>query len=122
MEFDIKKMDHAKMRSGKRQIMEGSKLPNREKIKMLWEKETYKYLGILKVDTPKQVEIKGNIKKRVPQENEETIGNQIIKQNSHQRDKHLGCPTCKIPRTIHQEAKRRISTNGPENKKIHNNS
>ena len=35
--------------SGKRQIMSGKELPNQEKIRMLREKETYKYLRILKV-------------------------------------------------------------------------
>ena len=38
--------------------MEGIELPNQENIRMLREKETYKYLGILEVDTIKQVEMK----------------------------------------------------------------
>ena len=38
-------------------------LPNQQKIRMLREKETNKYLGILEADTIKQVEMKENIKK-----------------------------------------------------------
>ena len=37
------------MRSGKGQMTEGIELPNQGKIKMLGEKETYKYLGILEM-------------------------------------------------------------------------
>ena len=38
-------------------------LPNQEKIRILGEKETYKYLGMLEADTIKQVEMKEKIKK-----------------------------------------------------------
>ena len=41
--------------------MEGIELPNQEKIKMLREKETYKYLGILEADTIKQAKMKEKI-------------------------------------------------------------
>ena len=53
----------------KREKTEEIKLPNQEKIKMLREKETYKYLGILEVDTIKFVEIK-EIKKSISDERE----------------------------------------------------
>ena len=39
-------------------MTEGIELPNQEKIGTLGEKETYKYLGILKADTIKQDERK----------------------------------------------------------------
>ena len=39
------------------------KQPNRDKIRTLREKETYKYLGILEADTIKQVEMKDKIQK-----------------------------------------------------------
>ena len=39
-------------------MTEGTELPNQEKIRILWEKKTYKYLGILEVDTIKHVEMK----------------------------------------------------------------
>ena len=38
-------------------------LPNQDKIRMLGEKETYKYLGILEADTIKKGEMKEKIKK-----------------------------------------------------------
>ena len=46
------------MTSGKLHMTEGIELLNQEKIRMLWEKGTYKHLGILKADTIKQVEMK----------------------------------------------------------------
>ena len=39
------------MKSGKRHMIEGMELPNQHKIGTIGEKETYKYLGILEVDT-----------------------------------------------------------------------
>ena len=39
-------------------MMEEIKLSNQEKTKMLREKKTYKYSGLLEVDTIKQVEMK----------------------------------------------------------------
>ena len=38
-------------------------LLNQDKIRMLGEKETYKYLSILEADTIKQVEMKEKVKK-----------------------------------------------------------
>ena len=51
------------MKSGKRHLMYGMELSNQDKIRMLGEKETYKYLGILEADTIKQVKMKEKIKK-----------------------------------------------------------
>ena len=53
------------MKSGKRQIAEGIDLPNQEKIRMLREKETYKYLGILEADIIKQAKMKKKRFKRI---------------------------------------------------------
>ena len=50
------------MRSGKWYMMEGIELLNPEKISMLREKESYKYLRILEADTIKQMEMKEKIK------------------------------------------------------------
>ena len=58
MEFGREKCAILIMKSGKRQIMEEIELTNQEKIRTFGEKETYKYLVILKVDTIKQAEIK----------------------------------------------------------------
>ena len=49
--YSQKKCSMLIMRSGKRHIMEGIKLPNQERIKTLKEKETNKYLRIVKADT-----------------------------------------------------------------------
>ena len=56
-------------------MMEGIELPNQEKIGMLREKETYKYLIILEADTIKHAEMKENFLE-IPQENEKFTRNQ----------------------------------------------
>ena len=58
------------MKSGKRHITNGMELPNQEKIRTLEEKETYKYLRILEVNTIKQVEMKEKLRKSVSREPE----------------------------------------------------
>ena len=49
------------MKSGKRHLTDGIELPNPDKIRTIEENETYKYLGILKADTIKYVEMKDKI-------------------------------------------------------------
>ena len=44
-------------------MTDGMELPNKDKIRTLGEKETYKHLEILEADTIKQVEMKDKIKK-----------------------------------------------------------
>ena len=63
MEFGTKKCAMLSLRSGKLHMTEKIELPNQENIKILKQKETYKYLGILKVNNIKQVEMKEKIKK-----------------------------------------------------------
>ena len=46
------------MKSGKRHMTEGVKLPDQVVIRTLGEKETYKYLGTLEADNNKQQEMK----------------------------------------------------------------
>ena len=76
-------------------------------------------MGILETDIIKQAEMKEKLK--IPQKNEGITRNQTTKQKSLQKDKHLSCPQRKILGTIHKVAKGRISTNGLENKKTHDN-
>ena len=45
------------MKSGKRHLPDEMELPNKDKLNRHWEKETYKYLGILEANTSK-VEMK----------------------------------------------------------------
>ena len=63
MEFDIEKCAMLVMKSGKRHMTERVKLPNQVLIRILGEKETYKYLEIMEADTIKQQEMKEKIKK-----------------------------------------------------------
>ena len=63
MEFGIEKCAMLVMKSGKRQMIDGIELPNHDKIRTLEENETYKYSGILEVDTLKQVQMKDKIRK-----------------------------------------------------------
>ena len=82
---------------------------------MIGEKETYKYLGIIKVDTIKQIEMKEKkLKKRITQENEKTTRNQTIKHRFHQRNKHLSYSPCKILWIILEVDEGKLSKNGPK--------
>ena len=62
MKFGIEKCAMLVMKSDKRHLTDGMKLPSQDKIRTLGEKETFKYLGILESDTIKQVEMKDKIK------------------------------------------------------------
>ena len=66
MEFGIEKSALLVMKSGKPHRTDGIKQPNQDKIRTLAENETYKYLGILKADNIKQVEMKDKIQKEYP--------------------------------------------------------
>ena len=62
-------------------MTEGMELTNQDKIRTLGEKETYKYLGILKADTIIQVDTKEKNQKCVSQGNEKATRNQTIWQD-----------------------------------------
>ena len=64
MEFGIEKCGKLIIKNGKRQITEGTELPNQERIRMIGEKETYKYMGILEADSIKQGETKEKNEKK----------------------------------------------------------
>ena len=63
MKFGIEKYAMLVMKSGKRHMTDGMKLPSQYKIRTLGEKKAYKYLGILVADTIKQMEMKDKSKK-----------------------------------------------------------
>ena len=65
MKFGIEKCAKQVMKSRKWDMTEGSELPNRVIIRTLGEKETIKFLGILKADTIKQVEMKEKLRKSI---------------------------------------------------------
>ena len=52
-------------------MTEGIELPNQERIRMLREKETYKFLGILEADIIKVVEMKEKVFKKLNLEERE---------------------------------------------------
>ena len=61
MEFGLERCAMLEIKSGIWHVTERVELPNRVIIRTLGEKEIYKYLGILEVDTIKQVEMKEKI-------------------------------------------------------------
>ena len=63
MEFGIEKCTMLVMKSGKRYRTDRMELSDQDKIRMLRENETYKYLENLKADTIKQVQMKDKIQK-----------------------------------------------------------
>ena len=65
------------MKSGKRQLTEGTELPNQDKIRTLGENETYKYLGILEADTIKQVKMKDKIQKEYLRGTRKLLGTKL---------------------------------------------
>ena len=58
MEFSIEKCAMIIIKSGKRETMEGRELSNKERIRILGEKENDKYSGIMESDTIIQAKIK----------------------------------------------------------------
>ena len=58
IEFGINKWAMLVMKSGKRHITEGVELRNQVDIKLLGDKENYKYLLVFGADTMKQQKIK----------------------------------------------------------------
>ena len=71
------------MKNGKRHLMDGMELSNQLKIKTLREKETCKYLHILKADT-------SGDEKKISEENQKVTRDKTILQKPYQRYKYLG--------------------------------
>ena len=70
MEFGIETCATQVIRSDKQHLTDRMELLNQDKIRILEEKETYKYFEILKVDTIKQVEMKEKLRKNISGEPE----------------------------------------------------
>ena len=79
MEFDIEKCALLVIKSGKRHLTDGIELPNPDKIRMLAENETYKYLGILEAENIKQVEMKDKIQKEYFRRTRKLLETNLIK-------------------------------------------
>ena len=67
------------MRSGKWRIIE---LPNQEKVRMLGENETFKYLRIMEVGTVKQVEMTEKIKKEYLRRTKKLLETKLYSKNN----------------------------------------
>ena len=94
MEFGIEKCPVQVMKSGKRHIANGMELPNQDKIIMLGEKETYIYLGILKLTLSNQWKLKKKLKKNISEEPESYSRQNYVAETLS--NKYVGC----IPRKI----------------------
>ena len=66
------------MKNDKRHLTDGIELPNKDKIRTLGEKETYKYLRILETDTIKREEMKEKNQERIFQENQKAAWDKTI--------------------------------------------
>ena len=81
-------------------MMDGIELPNQEKIRVLGEKETYKNLGILEVDTVKQVKMKEKIKKEYLRRTRKLLKTKLYRRDLIKAIATWACPSCKIFGTI----------------------
>ena len=70
MKFGPEKCAILIIRSREILITGGIEQPNQERIRTSGEKETYKYLGLLKVETIRQVVMKEKIKKNISKKRE----------------------------------------------------
>ena len=95
MEFGIGKWAMVIIKSGKRQIAEGIELPIQEKIRMNRKPKVLGNIGSGHHQTSEDKR-KNEYLRRM----KKTFRNQTLQQESHQRDKYLGYPNCKILGTI----------------------
>ena len=81
IEFGIEKCAMLEMKGSKRYMTDGMERPNQDKIRTLGENETYKYLGILMVDTIKQVEMKDKIQKEYLRRTRKLLETKLSRRN-----------------------------------------
>ena len=105
------------MKSGKRQIIEEIELPNQNRMRTLGEKETYKYLGILEVDTIKQVKMKRKFLKEYLRRTRKLLETKFCRRNLIKGINTGVVSPCKILWTILKMDKGRTQTNGSQDKK-----
>ena len=85
--------------------------PNQDKIRMLGEKETYKYLGILEADNIKQVEMKDKIQKEYLRRTRKLLEIKLLSRNLIK-----GINTWPVL-LVRYSGPGKSLTNGPKNKK-----
>ena len=81
MEFGIEKCAMLVTKSGKRHMTERMKLPNHDRIRIIEENKTYKYLGILEADTIRQVKMKDTIRKEYLRRTRELLETKLSSRN-----------------------------------------
>ena len=97
------------MKSGKRETTEGIELLNQEIIRTFGEKENFKYLGILEVDTIKHIWKKKNSASK----EQENFSKQSSAVELSKKKKNLfGNSPCKIRKTILEIGERRTQISG----------
>ena len=89
--------------------------PNNKSRKTLAKKKC-KCLEIFEADIIKHRNERKSKKKWNPLNNKKTSRNQALQQKSHQKDKHLSRPPCKVIWTILKMSKGENHSNGPKDK------
>ena len=92
MEFIIEKFAKIIMKCSKRHLTDIMELPNQNKIRMLREKETYKYLDILEADSIKQVKMIKTLRKTISEELQSYLRQNYVAETLS-KEKIPGLPT-----------------------------
>ena len=111
MEFGNEKSDMLIMKKGNRETTEGIEQPNQEIIRMLTEKENYKYFKISETDIIKLTQMKGKVRKEYIRRTKKLLETKLCSWN-------LIKGACKILWTNFQIDKRVKLTNRPNNEEI----
>ena len=119
MEYGMEKWAMLIMRSVKQHMTEVLKLSKQEKIRILGEKENYKYLKILEVETIKQVEMKEKIKKEYLKKTEKQLETKLCCRNLCKGINAKAVSIVRYSGPFIDVDKGRSQTNGLENKKTH---
>ena len=100
-------------RSRKRNVTAKSR-----KIRLMGEKETYKYLGILEAATNKEIKIKSKLRKYISDGQENVSKPNLAVESRQRKKKHLGCSPCKDTRGSSWNEQGRPLTNEQEIRKL----
>ena len=117
MEFGIEKCAMLVMKSRKRHLTDGIELPNQDKSRTLGEKKTYKYLGILEVDTIKQEEMEEKIKKEYFRRTRKLLESKLNSRSLIKVINTRAVPLVRYSRPFLKWTREELQQNRPENKK-----
>ena len=121
MEFSIEKCAILIMRSRKQHMTEGIELPNQEKKRMIGEKKLTNTWEYWKLTPSKKWRWRKKLKKSIFGEQGDYSKPNYIAETLSKGWTPGMCTPCEILETILQVDEGRTSTNGPENKKTHDN-